>query len=119
MLADCFPLRLRAVYVVGLPRVLSPLATAARALLTRKQKARLRLSRTCAPLRDAIDPKVLPPSLGGAARFDWHAIVGRLLAADPMADPAVWLGDVLGDEPRAPGVDASFDPPPKPARVVA
>ena len=68
-----FPCRLRMIYAVNLPTLLSPVASFIRACLSKRQKHRLRVSGRCLGWR-SLDPCRLPPSLGGSLEFDWAAL---------------------------------------------
>lgn len=69
MLAD-FPCRLRMIYAVNLPRLLSPVASFIRACLSKRQKDRLKVNESLSKLAD-FDAARLPPTLGGTLAFDW------------------------------------------------
>lgn len=100
MFTDTFPCRLRAIYVVNLPRVLRPLATIVRSLLPAKLRARLHVSHANAGkfprlLKD-IPADLVPVSMGGTnAFFDWNSIVDRLLRAPTDAPTRAWLDDPI------------------------
>ena len=68
-----FPCRLRMIYAVNLPTLLSPVASFIRACLSKRQKDRLRVNVSLSKLAD-FDPRRLPPSLGGSLEFDWAAL---------------------------------------------
>ena len=68
-----FPCRLRMIYAVNLPTLLSPVASFIRACLSKRQKDRLRVNVSLSKLPD-FDPRRLPPSLGGSLEFDWAAL---------------------------------------------
>ena len=68
-----FPCRLRMIYAVNLPALLSPIASFIRACLSQRQKDRLRVNVSLSKLAD-FDPRRLPPSLGGSSEFDWAAL---------------------------------------------
>ena len=68
-----FPCRLRMIYAVNLPALLSPVASFIRACLSKRQKDRLRVNVSLSKLAD-FDPLRLPPSLGGSLEFDWAAL---------------------------------------------
>ena len=76
MLADAFPCRMRALYVLGLPAVLRPLAYVVRSFLSKKQRARVHVSSTAVNRRLVAD--VAPRSRrASAAPADWNAVVDR------------------------------------------
>jgi hypothetical protein len=83
MLAD-FPCRLRMIYAVNLPRLLSPVASFIRACLSKRQKDRLKVNASPLKLAD-FDAACLPPTLGGTLTFDW-----------PVQAEVVVGGDVPG-----------------------
>jgi hypothetical protein len=68
-----FPCRLRMIYAVNLPTLLSPVASFIRACLSKRQKDRLRVNVSLPKLAE-FDPRRLPPSLGGSLEFDWAAL---------------------------------------------
>ena len=68
-----FPCRLRMIYAVNLPTLLSPVASFIRACLSKRQKDRLRVNVSLPKLAD-FDPRRLPPSLGGSLEFDWATL---------------------------------------------
>jgi len=68
-----FPCRLRMIYAVNLPTLLSPVASFIRACLSKRQKDRLRVNVSLSKLPD-FDPLRLPPSLGGSLELDWAAL---------------------------------------------
>ena len=69
-----FPCRLRMIYAVNLPTLLSPVASFIRACLSKRQKDRLRVNVSLSKLADFDSLRRLPPSLGGSLEFDWAAL---------------------------------------------
>lgn len=106
MLTDAFPARLRAIYVINLPRLLLPLATLVRSFLPPKLTSRLHVTHVSAAsfprLQQDLHLREIPTSMGGTfAAFNWDDIVDRLLEVPAAAPPESWLASATLKEQLA------------------
>ena len=96
LVQNCFPLKLRNIFVLRLPRLLAPAAYAVKRFLPPKVKRRLHTSNggpnSIKALLDDVPLDLIPTALGGTlTHFNWDHIVDRLLRAKPYDPADKWL----------------------------
>jgi hypothetical protein len=86
MFLDCFPVKIKAIYLYNLPRVASMLLTVLKKVLSKKMGERIQVvGKGC--MTTYISAEHLPASLGGSMRnVKWDNWVDEKLAAEAAAD---------------------------------